>query len=96
MNWRKEKLKNIQEANERMLETHVDTDEGKMDYIKGALKNLSSKDLDKIYSSVENCDPNYESKSMNESTIEISQAQMDMLHKDGKCECGEHTLIYKK
>ena len=62
MNWRKEKLKNIQEANERMLETHVDTDEGKMDYIKGALKNLSSEDLDKVYAQVEMLDPEYEGR----------------------------------
>tara|TARA_R110002012_G_scaffold267723_1_gene451647 strand:- start:587 stop:781 length:195 start_codon:yes stop_codon:yes gene_type:complete len=41
-------------------EAHEDTDEGKMKYIKGALKNLNSKDLDKIYKSVEDCDPNYE------------------------------------
>lgn len=62
MNWRKEKLKNIQEANERMLETHVDTDEGKMDYIKGALNNLSSEDLDKVYAQVEKLDPKYEGR----------------------------------
>jgi hypothetical protein len=62
MNWRKEKLKNIQEANERMLETHVDTDEGKMDYIKGALNNLSSEDLDKVYAQVEMLDPEYEGR----------------------------------
>ena len=93
---RQDKLKNIQEANKRILETHVHTDEDKIKYIKSALSNLNSSDLDKIYSSVEKCDPNYESKSINEGTIEISQAQMDMLHKDGKCECGEHTLIYKK
>tara|TARA_Y100000389_G_C17426272_1_gene499722 strand:+ start:945 stop:1139 length:195 start_codon:yes stop_codon:yes gene_type:complete len=59
---RQDKLKNIQEANERMLETHVDTDEGKMDYIKGALKNLSSEDLDKVYAQVEMLDPEYEGR----------------------------------
>ena len=59
---RQDKLKNIQEANERMLETHVDTDEGKMDYIKGSLKNLSSEDLDKVYAQVEMLDPEYEGR----------------------------------
>lgn len=33
---------------------------------------------------------------VNEATIEISPEQMEMLHKDGKCDCGEHTLVYKK
>jgi len=32
-----------------------------MDYIKDALENLSSDDLDKIYLSVEEYDPEYES-----------------------------------
>ncbi len=41
-------------------ETHEDNDEGKIEYIKSALKNLSSKDLDKIYLSVEEYDPYYE------------------------------------
>jgi hypothetical protein len=40
-------------------ETHVDTDEGKMEYIKGALKNLNSNNLDKVYRMVEKYDPNY-------------------------------------
>ena len=42
-------------------EHHESTDEGKMDYIKDALENLSSDDLDKIYLSVEEYDPEYES-----------------------------------
>lgn len=43
-----------------VTEDHEGTDEGKMNYIKGALKNLSSEDLDKIYLSVEKYDPNYD------------------------------------
>lgn len=63
MNWRKQKLANMVSANTNLLkEDHENTDQGKIDYIKGALKNLSSEDLDKIYLSVEKCDPNYESK----------------------------------
>jgi hypothetical protein len=57
---RQDKLKNIMEANMTLLkEDHEHSDEGKMDYIKGALKNLSSDDLDKIYLSVEKYDPDY-------------------------------------
>ena len=41
-------------------EAHEDNDEGKIEYIKSALKNLSSKDLNKIYLSVEKHDPYYE------------------------------------
>ena len=40
-------------------EDHEHSDEGKIEYIKGALKNLSSEDLDKIYLSVEKYDPEY-------------------------------------
>ena len=70
-----EKKQNILEANKRLLgeskedenveyivETHVDTDEGKMDYIKSALKNLTSEDLDKVYAQVETLDPKYEGR----------------------------------
>tara|TARA_R110000803_G_scaffold133381_3_gene200532 strand:- start:555 stop:770 length:216 start_codon:yes stop_codon:yes gene_type:complete len=57
---RQDKLKNIMEANMTLLkEDHEHSDEGKMDYIKGALKNLNSDDLDKIYLSVEEYDPEY-------------------------------------
>ena len=57
---RQDKLKNIMEANMALLkEDHEHSDEGKMDYIKGALKNLNSDDLDKIYLSVEEYDPEY-------------------------------------
>ena len=63
MNWKKQKLENMKKANSSLLkEDHEKNDQGKIEYIKGALKNLSSKDLDKIYLSVEECDPNYESK----------------------------------
>jgi hypothetical protein len=63
MNWRKQKRMNMEMANNNLLkEDHENTDQGKIDYIKGALKNLSSEDLDKIYLSVEEYDPNYESK----------------------------------
>jgi hypothetical protein len=63
MNWRKQKFENMKMANANLLkEDHENTDQGKIDYIKGALKNLSSEDLDKIYLSVEKYDPNYESK----------------------------------
>lgn len=63
----RDKRMSIELANKRLLgesinETHVDTDEGKIEYIKGALKNLSSEDLDKIYSSVEEYDPEYPKK----------------------------------
>lgn len=59
---RQDKIQNILEANKRLLkEHHESTDEGKMDYIKDALENLSSDDLDKIYLSVEEYDPEYES-----------------------------------
>jgi hypothetical protein len=40
-------------------EDHEDSDSGKIDYIKGALKNLSSDNLNKIYLSVEKYDPDY-------------------------------------
>ncbi len=63
MNWKKQKLRNMELANDKLLkEDHESSNQGKIDYIKGALKNLSSEDLDKIYLSVEKCDPNYESK----------------------------------
>ena len=59
---KQDKIENILEANKRRLkEHHESTDEGKMDYIKDALGNLSSDDLDKIYLSVEEYDPEYES-----------------------------------
>ena len=55
---KRDKLKNIMEANKSLLkEDHEHSDEGKMEYITGALKNLSSDDLDKIYLSVEEYDP---------------------------------------
>jgi hypothetical protein len=55
-----DRLQNIMEANMVLLkEDHEHSDEGKMDYIKGALKNLNSDDLDKIYLSVEEYDPEY-------------------------------------
>jgi hypothetical protein len=45
-----------------IVEDHEGTDGGKIQYIIGALKNLSSEDLDKIYLSVEKYDPNYDNK----------------------------------
>lgn len=58
---RQDKIQNILKANKRLLkEDHESTDKGKIDYIKGALENLSSEDLDKIYLSVEEYDPEYE------------------------------------
>jgi hypothetical protein len=63
MNWKKQKLANMVSANTNLLkETHVDTDEGKMNYIKGALNNLSSEDLDKVYAQVEKLDPEYKGR----------------------------------
>ena len=60
MNWKKQKLKNMEMANGTLLkEDHENSDSGKMEYIKGALKNLSSEDLHKIYLSVEESDPEY-------------------------------------
>ena len=61
MNWRKQKFENMKMANANNLlkEDHEHSDSGKIDYIKGALKNLSSEDLDKIYLSVEKYDPKY-------------------------------------
>lgn len=62
MSKHRNRLKNMEEANKRMLvEDHEKTNQGKIDYIKGALKNLKSEDLDKIYLSVEKYDPNYDS-----------------------------------
>jgi hypothetical protein len=62
MNWRKQKLANMVSANTNNLlkETHEDSDQGKIKYIKEALNNLTSEDLDKIYLAVEKYDPNYE------------------------------------
>jgi hypothetical protein len=59
-----EKPKNdlLKESTPMVSEDHESTDSAKMVYIKGALKNLNTKDLHKIYLSVEKCDPNYESK----------------------------------
>lgn len=63
MNWRKQKLENMKKANSSLLkEDHEHSDSGKIEYIKGALKNLSSEDLDKIYLSVEKYDPEYNKK----------------------------------
>jgi len=59
---RHDKLKNIQEANKRLLETHVHTDEDKIKYIKSALSNLNSSDLDKVYAQVEMLDPEYDGR----------------------------------
>ena len=42
-----------------LKEDHEHTDEGKMDYIKGALKNLSPNDLDEVYLMVEGLDSEY-------------------------------------
>jgi len=57
------RLENMVKANKVLLgEDHEHSDSGKIDYIKGALNNLSSEDLDKIYLSVEKCDPDYETK----------------------------------
>ena len=52
-----EKSISVLENNKRLLdellkEDHESTDEGKIEYIKGALGNLSSDDLDKIYLSI--------------------------------------------
>ena len=61
-----DKLKSIEAANKRLLgentvtEDHADTDSGKMSYIKSALKNLSSEDLQKVYKMVEKLDPKYD------------------------------------
>ncbi len=61
MGRKRDRIQNMMEANKSLLkEDHENTDSGKMEYIKGALKNLSSEDLDKIYLSVEKYDPNYE------------------------------------
>ena len=60
MSRQRDRLKNMVEANKSLLkEDHEHSDEGKMEYITGALKNLSSDDLDKIYLSVEEYDPEY-------------------------------------
>jgi len=40
-------------------ENHVSNDDDKIEYIKGALKNLNSTDLNRIYLSVEKYDPEY-------------------------------------
>jgi hypothetical protein len=60
MNWRKQKRMNMEMANANLLkETHEHSDEGKIEYIQGALKNLTSEDLDKVYLMVEELDPEY-------------------------------------
>lgn len=60
MNWKKQKQKNMELANDTILkENHVTSVIDKMEYIKKALKNLSASDLDKIYKSVEKYDPEY-------------------------------------
>lgn len=41
---------------------HETTTEGQMKYIKGALKNLTKKDLQKVYDMVGDLDPKYENK----------------------------------
>lgn len=57
---RQDKFENMKKANVNLLkEDHEKNDSGKIEYIKGALRNLSSEDLDKIYLSVEKYDPNY-------------------------------------
>jgi hypothetical protein len=66
MGRKRDRLQNMMEANKGLLkEDHEHSDSGKMDYIKGALKNLSSDDLDKIYLSVEKYDPEYNKTSDN-------------------------------
>lgn len=58
MNERKRKA--ILDLNRKILrESHEGSDSGKMDYIKGALTNLSSEDLNKVYLQVEKLDPKY-------------------------------------
>jgi len=52
----------VNSKHEPITETHTDTDEGKMSYIKSALKNLSSEDLNKVYLQVEKLDPEYDEK----------------------------------
>ena len=60
MGIKRTRLQNMMEANKRLLkEDHEHTDEGKMDYIKGALKNLSPNDLDEVYLMVEGLDSEY-------------------------------------
>jgi hypothetical protein len=59
MNDRKRKA--ILNLNRRLMkESHEGSDSGKMSYIKDALKNLSSDDLDKVYKMVEELDPEYD------------------------------------
>jgi hypothetical protein len=48
--------------NQYLGEAHETTTEGQMKYIKGALKNLTKKDLQKVYDMVEDLDPKYENK----------------------------------
>lgn len=63
MSRRRDRIQNMMEANKGLLkEDHENSDSGKIDYIKSALKNLSSEDLDKIYLSVEKYDPEYDNK----------------------------------
>ena len=49
----------IKANNSLLKENHEHNDKDKMEYIKGALKNLSSDDLDKVYLCVEKYDPEY-------------------------------------
>jgi len=84
---KQDKTQNILESNKILLdellkEEHESTDKGKIDYIKGALENLSSDDLDKIYLSVEEHDPEYEKEHIEESLDESKRVSYDvMIHK---------------
>lgn len=84
---KQDKTQNILESNKILLdellkEEHESTDKGKIDYIKGALENLSSDDLDKIYLSVEEHDPEYEKEHIEEGIGEPKRVSYDvMIHK---------------
>lgn len=64
----KDKRKNIEEANKRLLgenrisETHANTDEEKIEYIMSGIKNLSSDSIQKVYKLVGDLDPDYHDK----------------------------------
>jgi len=52
--------------NQYLKEAHEDDPQGQIEYIKSALKNLSSEDLKKVYDQVEKYDPKYPNKKDNE------------------------------
>jgi hypothetical protein len=58
-----------------------------------AIKQVIPTSLARIYDDMH---PKVRYENINEVTIEITPEMMDMLHKDGECDCSGHKLIYKE